>query len=1075
MEQVTYDAFISYSHSDPDAQIARKLHSLLEHYHIPKKIQRITGKKRFARVFRDREELTLSPDLGANIKSALEHSEFLIVVCSPRSVKSEWVQKEIRTFLESHEKEKILAILADGEPEEAFPGILCYREEKRVLENGEEVVVRIETEPMAADVRGKDQKERDHKLKQEFLRIAAPILSCTYDSLRQRHREYMFRRMMAAAGAGTAAALLFSIYVLYQSQETKARYEEARRNQARYLSGISGELLQGGDRERALLTALAITPEDEDAVDPVVPEQMYALNNALYTYDHSNTISFKPDTAYRMEGQAVYLEQDTICLNEEETGCFCTDQLGNAYVLNPENGECLWKITQQDISEAEGEPFTRFIPASGTKAVLLTESQILLVDWKTQKTEKSVRIEGDGSHIDPVACAVRDRLVVVADGQKIWVYDLASGTCIQEKYYVQEEGENYKLNALSFSEDGEEILLGVEDRVYTQEEPQRGLLRFQVKSGGLELMAAECAEEVLALPDGLTAAVHYIYTDTKERTEDAPRKRNYIAVYDTGTGERIWKSEEYITEAFSNTCILSAETMEMEGEEQEVLFASVKNKVTAYKLETGEVIQEKSYAEDVINIQKYDPGRMLVGMNDGGITIFVLDGQNIDFEVSAVAASTEDSLFSREHNTVVWTVGEERNIVFGRQFSDSSMESTGEQTEADTVEYFTVEGLDGAKITYRCVICRNWDETEKTDLIVYQAGEAEELFRYTSEEANTYLSDLAVTDLGGKPYLLFQVYQNNSGTRQMITADLASGNVAVQEEEDLDWLGTCDQTVFHGTEKIVLWESSAFVVADISGDGIVLPDAADAVVELGNEESVWDVQVSADDRYIAILVVRYDESGDASYGLKVWDTAAGEWTEIAGKQTYGLADDFIKVGWEENVVAGYREDGTIAIINMENGEVISSLEYGNFSEIDFGFLNHDRYLVSLGDRSYLTLWDVDRGVLLMQESGDAGWNSAIYTDGSESYFKLGSASAYSASDKGFTLPRIRIYSVLDGRFYRYADVPYGEVSFRGGEIFCRQTNTYTHFYDYQELKKRAETVLDGKRLDAADERKYFIS
>ena len=44
-----------------------------------------------------------------------------------------------------------------------------------------------------------------------------------------------------------------------------------------------------------------------------------------------------------------------------------------------------------------------------------------------------------------------------------------------------------------------------------------------------------------------------------------------------------------------------------------------------------------------------------------------------------------------------------------------------------------------------------------------------------------------------------------------------------------------------------------------------------------------------------------------------------------------------------------------------------------------------------------------------------------------------------------------------------------------GEIFCRQTNTYTHFYDYQELKKRAETVLDGKRLDAADERKYFIS
>ena len=77
MEQIIYDAFISYSHSEPDSFVAEKLHSMLEHYHISRKLQEISGKKKINRVFRDREELPLSSDLAANIRQALEHSEYL--------------------------------------------------------------------------------------------------------------------------------------------------------------------------------------------------------------------------------------------------------------------------------------------------------------------------------------------------------------------------------------------------------------------------------------------------------------------------------------------------------------------------------------------------------------------------------------------------------------------------------------------------------------------------------------------------------------------------------------------------------------------------------------------------------------------------------------------------------------------------------------------------------------------------------------------------------------------------------------------------------------------------------------
>ena len=59
MKKYTYDAFISYSHNEKDAFAAEQLHKTLEHYHIPKRIQQSSGKKKIERVFRDREEMPI--------------------------------------------------------------------------------------------------------------------------------------------------------------------------------------------------------------------------------------------------------------------------------------------------------------------------------------------------------------------------------------------------------------------------------------------------------------------------------------------------------------------------------------------------------------------------------------------------------------------------------------------------------------------------------------------------------------------------------------------------------------------------------------------------------------------------------------------------------------------------------------------------------------------------------------------------------------------------------------------------------------------------------------------------------
>ena len=53
----------------------------------------------------------------------------------------------------------MLTLLAEGEPEEAFPDILCYEEKILQRPDGTAETVRERIEPMAADVRGADHRE----------------------------------------------------------------------------------------------------------------------------------------------------------------------------------------------------------------------------------------------------------------------------------------------------------------------------------------------------------------------------------------------------------------------------------------------------------------------------------------------------------------------------------------------------------------------------------------------------------------------------------------------------------------------------------------------------------------------------------------------------------------------------------------------------------------------------------------------------------------------------------------------------------------------------------------------------
>lgn len=223
-----YQAFISYRHAEADRRWAKWLHSALETYRIPKALRGNSPHRGIGRIFRDEEELPASANLSREIEIALADSRFLIVVCSPRTPESEWVNKEVVRFRELGRGDSILALLIEGEPSESFPRSL--REIRRVSAQPAEVpneadVERVdieEVEPLAADVRSTRPESARYLRHMARLRILACLLGCSFDDLRQRDQE---RRLKTITTIGLSLAALCAVLMgvtLYALQQRSA-------------------------------------------------------------------------------------------------------------------------------------------------------------------------------------------------------------------------------------------------------------------------------------------------------------------------------------------------------------------------------------------------------------------------------------------------------------------------------------------------------------------------------------------------------------------------------------------------------------------------------------------------------------------------------------------------------------------------------------------------------------------------------------------------------------------------------------------------------------------------------------
>ena len=292
-----YGAFLSYNHRDRD--FARWLHRSIETYVPPKKAG-IQSQHALKPIFMDREELASSGDLAKSVRDALENSAALVVVCSPNSAKSEWVNEEIRTFQSLGRSDRIFCIVANGDPgklpqsvdvqnKSCFPPALLFDT------RGQRIA-----EPLAADVRPSADGKKGAALK-----IIAGLLGVPYDTLRQREARRLQRRMwiitiVSLIGVAITSGLAISAWLARNEAQRQRVIAEQKSLTAQrtvsFLKGMFsdadpsqtlGEKISVGDVLRRATLQIDAGLQSEPAVRGALLATLGQVYTGLGNYDRS--------------------------------------------------------------------------------------------------------------------------------------------------------------------------------------------------------------------------------------------------------------------------------------------------------------------------------------------------------------------------------------------------------------------------------------------------------------------------------------------------------------------------------------------------------------------------------------------------------------------------------------------------------------------------------------------------------------------------------------------------------------------------------------------------------------------
>lgn len=470
MKKYKYVAFISYRHVKPDMLLAQAIHSAIEDFKVPKELDP-EGRYKEMRVFRDREELT-TEDLSASIEKALEESEYLIVICSPRTPQSIWCTREVHEFRKNHSDDKIIPVLVEGEPEESFSEPLKNLKVKvksedlaemvEAAQEGKEAAAEKKLELLAADLRpdpvkkdgfvgydtleAKDPSTLNELTKasvkilksSEIYRIMATVLGVTFGDLKQRQKEKRMKRLLV--GGSVVAAVLLAFALAMTSLYFKAVQAErlATQESAMMTLKSADQASKDGNRVLSLLVADAamsrVDPKME-AYPKLKANYLRVLNESLLKPKYTATQTIDNSLLHGAYGYSAKYKQ-LLVGGEDKT----------LKIHNVINGALLVELP------LPAQPVAIGLDNGGDMGlVCLNDGSVQRLDLKTRKfTPFHKAAQG---YYQQVVEIDKDRVILSKGTGDIAILDLASGKILNEiKLYKEGNSKDLAL-AVYFSQD----------------------------------------------------------------------------------------------------------------------------------------------------------------------------------------------------------------------------------------------------------------------------------------------------------------------------------------------------------------------------------------------------------------------------------------------------------------------------------------------------------------------------------------------------------------------------------------------------------------------------------------------
>ena len=458
-----YLAFISYQRKDE--AIAKRLQHTLEFYNLPiavieKHPEHPELKEGIRPIFVDMTELGDEPFLEPAIKKNLKGSKFLIVICSPRSAKSKWVNKEVEYFLQHKRTKRIIPFIIEGTPNAQVEDDECCTPLLKTL-LGERELLGINISEMGFDA------------------AAVKVVS------------RMFRVKFST---------LWNRYEKEKEEEQRKLKEQNDRlliAQSRFIAEKAEKLLSEGDSNLSKLLALKVLPKDVSNPDrPYTPEAEFLLRNAescncsLLKSDETLSIAkFSPDGKHIIAS----LDEYTYSIWDFKTGeCINTNlnQSFSKYVSFSSDGRrivstmfssgdiCIWDAETNKLLQVikTREENIRYVEYINRDKDLLIKTDSYTIIWcikkrKIIKTDRFVSYNPTGSAIcikEKLCCCIRE-------GNHIVVKDLYTDAIIFERV----EQENYPVCCVTISSNGKLVgyVIKTKIRIY---DIQKDILVFEL-------------------------------------------------------------------------------------------------------------------------------------------------------------------------------------------------------------------------------------------------------------------------------------------------------------------------------------------------------------------------------------------------------------------------------------------------------------------------------------------------------------------------------------------------------------------------------------------------------------------